>query len=327
MGGGSMGGGGTLPRISGAARARRRGPPRGLRWPRTTPAASAFIRVPDPPAGFVSAGAARRSRPASFWRPPPDPSAPSVSQPADILASPQQPPPRAAPHPRPTPRRRASGLPSLLLLLPSEAPLLQRRLSGCSTHTRCAAPARRRSAPPPPHAPRTTASVLAFPLRRPVAQWCCMEHKACQARLNQAQRIGSATRLCSLTCLVQHWPQSRTHPALARPRPKPPRPHRTAHHTPRGWKHVAGHTPRAAPAWSTGTPASRQPMAHSPHANIPEHARLQPGSSHVARRADAYLIALVSRSAAMRTWENHADVIAPPCGLRPSRPGRWHGTR
>ena len=229
-----MGGSGTLPRISGAARARRRGPPRGLRWPRTTPAASAFIRVPDPPAGFVSAGAASRSRPASFWRPPPDPSAPSVSQPADILASPQQPPPRAAPHPRPTlagEATRAAGLPSLLLLLPSEAPLLQRRLSGCCTHTRCAAPARRGLAPPPPHAPHTTASVLAFPLRRPVAQWCCMEHKACQARLNQAQRIGSATRLCSLTCLVQHWPQSRTHPALARPRPQAasPPPHRAPH--------------------------------------------------------------------------------------------------
>ena len=64
-------------------------------------------------------------------------------------------------------------------------------------------------------------------------------------------------------------------------------------------------------------------MAHSPHANILEHARLQPGSSHVARRADAYLIALVSRSAAMRTWENHADVIAPPLGFLP-RQVAWH---
>jgi hypothetical protein len=59
-------------------------------------------------------------------------------------------------------------------------------------------------------------------------------------------------------------------------------------------------------------------MAHSPHANILEQARLSLAPGHVARRANAYLIALVSRSAAMMTWENHASAIpshsltAPP---------------
>jgi len=52
-------------------------------------------------------------------------------------------------------------------------------------------------------------------------------------------------------------------------------------------------------------------MAHSPHANIPEQARLSLAPGHVARRANAYLIALVSRSAAMMTWENHASAIPP----------------
>ena len=50
-------------------------------------------------------------------------------------------------------------------------------------------------------------------------------------------------------------------------------------------------------------------MAHSPHANILEHARLSLAPGHVARRADAYLIALASRSATMKTWENHAIAI------------------
>ena len=52
-------------------------------------------------------------------------------------------------------------------------------------------------------------------------------------------------------------------------------------------------------------------MAHSPHANIPEQARLSLAPGHVARRANAYLIALVSCSAAMMTWENHASAIPP----------------
>ena len=50
-------------------------------------------------------------------------------------------------------------------------------------------------------------------------------------------------------------------------------------------------------------------MAHSPHAHILEQARLSLAPGHVARRANAYLIALVSRSAAMMTWENHASAI------------------
>ena len=50
-------------------------------------------------------------------------------------------------------------------------------------------------------------------------------------------------------------------------------------------------------------------MAHSPHAHILEHARLSLALGHVARRANVYLIALVSRSAAMMTWENHASAI------------------
>ena len=53
-------------------------------------------------------------------------------------------------------------------------------------------------------------------------------------------------------------------------------------------------------------------MAHSPHAHILEQARLSLAPGHVARRANAYLIALVSRSAAMMTWENHASAIPLP---------------
>ena len=52
-------------------------------------------------------------------------------------------------------------------------------------------------------------------------------------------------------------------------------------------------------------------MAHSPHANILKQARLSLAPGHVARRAYAYLIALVSCSAAMMTWENHASAISP----------------
>jgi len=59
-------------------------------------------------------------------------------------------------------------------------------------------------------------------------------------------------------------------------------------------------------------------MAHSPHANILEHARLSLALGHVARRANVYLIALVSRSAAMMTWENHASAI--PQVLARARP-------
>ena len=59
-------------------------------------------------------------------------------------------------------------------------------------------------------------------------------------------------------------------------------------------------------------------MAHSPHAHILEHARLSLALGHVARRANVYLIALVSRSAAMMTWENHASAI--PTSTPPSPP-------
>ena len=65
-------------------------------------------------------------------------------------------------------------------------------------------------------------------------------------------------------------------------------------------------------------------MAHSPHAHILEHARLSLALGHVARRANVYLIALVSRSAAMMTWENHASAI--PTSTHPPFPPSRHGS-
>ena len=136
-----------------------------------------------------------------------------------------------------------------------------------------------------------------------------MEHRVCQARYNQRQSIiGPANRLCCLTCRVQHHRpmHTRPDPAIISPR-NAPAPTRTP--AP-GWKQRSGiNSARCPCVVAMGRRPHGTPMAHSPHANILEHARLSLAPGHVARRADAYLIALASRSATMKTWENHAIAI------------------
>ena len=134
-----------------------------------------------------------------------------------------------------------------------------------------------------------------------------MEHRVCQARYNQRQSIiGPANRLCCLTCRVQHHRpmHTRPDPAIISPR-NAPAPTRTP--AP-GWKQRSGiNSARCPCVVAMGRRPHGTPMAHSPHANILEHARLSLAPGHVARRADAYLIALASRYATMTTWENHVN--------------------